>query len=188
MKWVLPNPLPQGITVQGLKTCRTSCRLTCCMPLQSWCAKTATCRLWSRSTTAPTACWPAVGTGSTSRLATGPKPSLPAVSSPAWNSQRRQRSPAAEDNPLGRPKRSPSAGHPWSHRRHAWPYWGRLQQHPSLCLGQPLLGHHHHLSWGPEPFFLPSARGFLYARAPPRRSSPPHRLGGCNDRESRWSH
>jgi hypothetical protein len=34
--------------------------------------------------------------------------------------------------------------------------------------------------WGPEPFFLPSARGFLYAQAPPRRSGPLHRPGGRN--------
>jgi hypothetical protein len=41
MHWVLPNLLLPGITAPGLETCRTSCRTTCCVPLRSWCAKTA---------------------------------------------------------------------------------------------------------------------------------------------------
>jgi hypothetical protein len=83
MNWVLLNLLPQGTTVQQLQTCRTSCRPTCCVPLRSWYAETATCRLWSHSTMAPTTCWPAVGTGSALRSATGPTPSPPVISSPA---------------------------------------------------------------------------------------------------------
>jgi hypothetical protein len=180
MNWVLLNPSPQGTTVHGPETCQTSCRPTCCMPLRSWYAETATCRLWSPSTTAPTACWPAAGTGSASRLATGPTLSPPATSSPAWTPRRRQQSPAAVDNPLGRPKRSPSAGRPWSRRRHAWLYRRRLQHHHRSPLRRPLRGRQHHLGWGPEPFFLPSARGFLYARSPTRRSGHPHRPGGRN--------
>jgi hypothetical protein len=187
MNWVLPNPLPQGTTVHGLETCRTSCRPICCVPLRSWYTKTATCHLWSPSTMAPTACWPPAGTGSASRSVTGPTPSLPAASSLAWTSPRRQRSLAAEDGPLGRPKWSHSAGRPKNCRRHAWLYWWRLQHHHRFPLRRPLRGRQQHLGWGPEPFFLPSARGFLYAQAPTRRSGHPHRLGGRNETGGRRS-
>jgi transposase InsO family protein len=107
-------------------------------------------------------------------------PSLPAASSPAWTSPRRQLSLATEDDPLGRPKRSHSTGRPRSHRRHAWLYRRRLQHHHRFPLRWPLQGRQHHLGLGLEPYFLPSARGFLYAWAPTRRSGPPHRPGGRN--------
>jgi hypothetical protein len=167
MNWVLPNPLPQGTNVHGLETCRTSCRPTCCVPLWSWYVETATCCLWSPSTTAPTVCWPAAGTGSASRSGTGLTPSLPAASSPAWTPRRRQRSPAGVDDPLGCPKRSPSAGRPWSCRRHTWLYRRRLQHHHCFPLCWLLRGCQHHLGWGLELFFLPSARGFLYSQPLP---------------------
>jgi hypothetical protein len=119
-------------------------------------------------------------TGSASRSATRLTPSLPAASSPSWTSPCRQRSHAAEDDPLGGPKRSHSAGCPWSRRRHAWLCRRPLLHHQRLHLHWPLQGCHHYLGLGPEPFFLPRASGFLYTRAPTRRSSLPHRPGGRN--------
>jgi hypothetical protein len=53
---MLPKLLMQGITVHGLEMCQTSCLPICCMLLWYWYAETVTFRIWSPSTTAPTAC------------------------------------------------------------------------------------------------------------------------------------
>jgi hypothetical protein len=155
--------------------------MTCCRPLPCWCGETATCHPWSPSMAVPTACWPAAATSSVCKSATGRTPSPPAASSPAWTLQHRRRSADTVDDPLGHPKWSRSAGHSWRCPRPAYTCRGCRQHFQGLCLLWLLRGHHHRLGWGPEPFFLPKARGFLYARAPPGCSSPPHRPCGNND-------
>jgi hypothetical protein len=84
------------------------------------------------------------------------------------------------DVPRDSGRMSPSVGRPWRPR---WPDWPR-RRCPLLhllCLLElwPLLGCHHHLCRGPEPFF-PTARSFLYARTPARNSGPPHRPASRN--------
>jgi hypothetical protein len=128
---------------------------------------------------APTACWPAAGTGSTSRSATGLTPSLPAASSPTWTSPCRQRSLTAEDDPW-----AAQSGHiPLAARRTATDTpgcTGGACNTPSLSPAPAAARPPTPPGLGPRTVFSPQRQGFFYARAPTRHSGPPHRPGGRN--------